>query len=139
MEILITKEAAEEFCKELDLRWKTKAGIAMKREIIMQVRDPLDLVQTGRFAGSFHIDEGGADNEVAVFSTAPYSIFLEFGNYEYYDMYGMGIDSFPFRPDKKKKDMTATEKLGYPKGMQPFAMFRRSITPFLKHLKEVFN
>ena len=62
-------------------------------------------------------------NQLLIENTQDYMMYLEFGTYAYYDMYG--TDSHPKTPDPKKKDMPYAMRKLFPKGMQPFAFQRK--------------
>jgi len=64
-------------------------------------------------------------NQLLIENTQDYMMYLEFGTYAYYDMYG--TDSHPETPDPKKKDMPYAMRKLFPKGMQPFAIIRRVV------------
>lgn len=63
-------------------------------------------------------------NSIEVFSDVPYAVYLEYGTFDFWKHYG--LTSFPDVPIKKK-DLTAKEREGLPKGMAPFAIFRRAL------------
>jgi hypothetical protein len=98
----------------------TGVGLMVEREVVSEV-NKMRLVDTGKFKGS--IVSEVQDGELVISSTAPYAVYLEYGTYDYWQRFGIG--SFPDSPDPKKKDMKASERKSYPKGMQPFAPFRR--------------
>jgi hypothetical protein len=65
-------------------------------------------------------------DEIVIWSDAPYAIYLEFGTYAYWQFYG--VKSFPdpgYPAIPKKKELSAEERKKLPKGMQPFAFYRR--------------
>ena len=56
-------------------------------------------------------------------NTQKYAEYLEFGTYEF----GLAFskETFPPSPFPKKKDIPSKAREAFPKGMQPFAVFRR--------------
>lgn len=78
------------------------------------------LVDTGTFKIRNKAKE--VNGEVVITNTAPHAVYLEYGTLEYWNRYGLERFS-DFH--KKKKDMSAKEKETYPRGMQPFAPYRR--------------
>lgn len=105
-------------------------GIQVESEITRQI-DFMRLVDTGNFKQSTHFEV--KENELIITNTAPYAAYLEWGTYDYFRKFGE--ETFPTVPDPKKKDIKGTfssttskktlTKKGLPKGMQPFAAFRR--------------
>ena len=95
-------------------------GIQVENEIIGQINS-MRLVDTGRFKGS--ITSGVSNGELVITSTVPYAVYLEYGTYAYWQSYG--LTNFPKTPDPKKKDISRVAASKLPKGMQPFAPFRR--------------
>lgn len=70
-----------------------------------------------------HVVESG---ELVVTSSAPYAVYLEYGTYDYWKIFGATSYPEPGYPSiPKKKELTRKQREGMPKGMQPFAMFRR--------------
>lgn len=97
---------------------------AIAAQIVPAIREEIrrmKLVDSSDFWQS--IDFEVQDDGVLIYSTAPYAIYLEYGTYAYYVKYG--VDNFPEKGDPKKKDLAPKDRKKYPKGMQPFAPFRR--------------
>ena len=97
-------------------------GFQLENEIRRQI-DDMKLVETGKFrTGITHTVEG---NELILTSTAPYAAYLEYGTMEYFRKFGM--DRFPNKPVPKKKNMSREKARKLPKGIAPFAPFRRTL------------
>jgi len=97
-------------------------GVQVEVAINKQVND-MRLVDTGTFKGRTRFSVKG--NELNIMNDAPYAIYLEYGTYDYWKAFG--LNRFPITPDPKKKDISAAARKRLPKGMQPFAPFRRVI------------
>lgn len=76
------------------------------------------------------------NGELVLTNTEPYAIYLEYGTYSYWSKHG--LSSFPETPDPKKKDITRKQASKLPKGMQPFAPYRRVLWNE-KKMKQVIN
>lgn len=63
------------------------------------------------------------DGKIVVSSDAAYGAYLEYGTYEF--GFSFSEDSWPTHPFPKKKDISWSARQGFPRGMQPFAPFRR--------------
>lgn len=78
---------------------KILKGIGFQTENEMRnMTDRMALVDTGEYKRSFHSEvktEG-----LIITNTAPHAIYLEYGTYEYFDIYG--LDDFPTTMDPKK-------------------------------------
>lgn len=96
-----------------------RIGNDIKNAVVDQV-DALGLVDTGRFISS--IDFTVEDGTLTVFSDAPYAAALEFGTMDFGAQFSE--DTFPNRP-VKKKNLSETRARNLPRGMNPFAPFRR--------------
>jgi len=97
-------------------------GFQLSSEIRKQI-DSMSLVKTGRFrTGISHSVNG---NELTLTSNAPYAVYLEYGTYDYWKSYG--LERFHDKPVPKKKDMSRKAAQKLPKGMAPFAPFRRTM------------
>jgi len=101
-------------------------GLETVREIQKEIKK-MRLVDKGQFrAGVVSEVQNG---ELVLTNTAvtedgvAYGVYLEYGTYEYW--YSYGRNNFPETPHPKKRDMSKSEKQGYPMGMQPFAPYRR--------------
>jgi hypothetical protein len=95
-------------------------GFQVEEEVLREI-DKMKLVDTGSLRTSLVTDVKKRVLEVG--STVPYAPYLEYGTLSYFDRFGSS--GFPKVPDPKKKDMSPQEREKFPKGMQPFAMFRR--------------
>ena len=65
---------------------------------------------------------------VRLYSDVPYAVYLEYGTYSYWMEFGENrfpdpVNGGLYHP--KKKDMPPAYRKMFPKGMQPFAPFRR--------------
>lgn len=106
----------DEFAKKL----MEGIGFQVESEITKEI-NKLGLVDTGTFKER---TSSKADSEgVTIDNNAPHAAYLEYGTYEYFNIYG--LDRFPSTPDPKKKSLPPEARKGFPKGMQPFAPFRR--------------
>jgi hypothetical protein len=97
-------------------------GFQAHNEIVKLI-DRMGLVDTGNFRTSLTQEVDG--NSLVLGSTAPYAPYLEYGTFNYFDRFG--IESFPSTTDPKKKDLKPKQRENFPKGMQPFAVFRRTL------------
>ena len=81
----------------------------------------MDLIDSGQFLQQwFSTYKNG---ELTIENGQEYMIYLEYGTYAYWNQYGS--ENFPGTPDPKKKDLPASLRKNYPKGMQPFAFIRK--------------
>ena len=110
-----------------------KIGFQLEKKIREKARD-MRLVDSGRFIQSIYSEVG--NEELYVGTGVFYGNYLEYGTLGYWQRYGLG--NFPTKPDPKKKNMSESQKAGYPKGMQPFAPFRRVLYN-KKIMTEVIN
>ncbi len=97
-------------------------GIQVEKAIIQKI-DNFRLVDTGRFKQSIRFDVSGS--ELTLTNTAPYAGALEFGTFDYRKQFG--ADNFPATPDPKKKNLSRKAAKAFPKGGQPFAVYRRTL------------
>jgi hypothetical protein len=97
-------------------------GFQLSSEIRKEI-DSMSLVQSGLLRMS--LDHEVKGNELTVTSGAPYAVYLEYGTYDFWKKFG--TNSFPPKPVPKKKDMTRKQASKLPKGMAPFAPFRRTL------------
>ncbi|QDP57906.1 MAG: hypothetical protein Unbinned1693contig1002_50 [Prokaryotic dsDNA virus sp.] len=95
-------------------------GFQVESEIVKQI-NALRLVDTGEYKRGVHSEV--QKGELIITNTAPYAIYLEYGTYEYWQRFKTG--SFPQTAHPKKKDLPRKERHKLPKGMQPFAVYRR--------------
>lgn len=95
-------------------------GFQAENEIRREI-DKMQLVDTGSLRTSLTVDVDG--NTLEIGSTVPYAPYLEYGTFDYFQRFGLG--SFPRSPIPKKKTLSAEDREGLPRGMAPFAMFRR--------------
>lgn len=109
----------------------------LQNEVQLQI-DNMELVDTGQFINSLQssVDEVGDNVELTLTSTVPYAVYLEYGTYDYWKAYG--LRGFPKFKIPKKKNLSKEEAKQFPKGMQPFAPFRRGLDITLPKIKEVF-
>jgi hypothetical protein len=98
----------------------TAVGFQVENEIINQI-NTMRLVDTGHFKQS--ITSEVQNGELIITSTAPYAPYLEYGTFDYWSVYG--LQGFPKTPEPKKKNISRKAAKKLPKGMQPFAPFRR--------------
>ncbi len=97
-------------------------GFQAESEMITSVNN-MRLVDTGRFKSSFSLNV--QDSALTITNSAPYASYLEYGTYDYWRRFGK--ESYPETPDPKKKDISRKAASALPKGMQPFAVFRRTL------------
>ena len=97
----------------------TAMGLQIEDEIVKQINS-LRLVDTGKFKGS--IKSVVQNGELIITSNAPYAAKLEYGTMAYAKQFS---DSYPTPPHTKKKFLSKKARDSLPKGMQPFAPFRR--------------
>ena len=95
-------------------------GFQVVAEIQNQIKK-MTLIDTSEYWQS--IDSEVENGELIVFSTVPYAPYLEYGTLQYWNIYG--LQKFPSKPHPKKKDLSSERRKDYPRGMQPFAPFRR--------------
>lgn len=95
-------------------------GFQMVNEIQAQIKK-MALIDTSEYWQS--IDSEIDSGDLVIFSTVPYAPYLEYGTLQYWNIYGLG--NFPSKPHPKKKNLKPEQRKHYPKGMQPFAPFRR--------------
>ena len=103
-----------------------KAMTILGELIINKIKDNIrlmELIDEGRLLQGWLARWDGQNLHID--NTQKYMVYLEFGTYGYWNIYG--LKGFPEKPLKKKRDMTKAEKEAEPKGMQPFAMQRRVI------------
>jgi hypothetical protein len=98
----------------------TAIGLQVEDAIVGQIND-MRLVDTGNFKNS--IKSIVQNGELIITSTAPYAQYLEYGTFAYWNQFGK--ESFPATMDPKKKNLSRKAAKSLPKGMQPFAPFRR--------------
>jgi len=81
------------------------------------------LVESGAYLqGWFSKVSSGS---LVIENTQPYALYLEYGTYEYHNIFG--DEDFPEVTQPKKKDLKqfGISTAGLPKGIQPFAPVRR--------------
>lgn len=113
---------------EIDDKWKREFKEALGRELVSVFAEVIrrhQLYGTGELLSKLGFKFEG-DNLI-IYNTADYAIYLEFGTYEYWKEYRENKFPTSFIPKKKELTGEQIEKLGLPKGMQPFAIFRRVI------------
>lgn len=114
--VTISAKQLEQFGKRINFAISEQIAQGVRREI-----EKMNLIDTSEFWQSIQIYPDGS----GVFSDDPKAVFLEYGTMEYWQQYGLNTYTDPVHP--KKKDMSNSEKKTYPKGMQPFAPFRRVV------------
>jgi len=101
-----------------------KLGFLVGNELLNEIQDEalkMRLFDSGRYVRGMRFEQEG---ENLVFSNdAPYAPFLEYGTLEFGGSYSE--DSWPVPPFSKKKDLSRRERERFPRGMQPFAPYRR--------------
>jgi hypothetical protein len=118
----------EEFKKELKeylIKSFEIASIKIENEILDQIT-AMGLVDNGTLKGrgyKFNVITSDSSINIELETGVDYTAYLEYGTYEYFNIFG--LSGFPEKPHPKKKDMTEKERLKFPKGMQPFAPLRR--------------
>ena len=65
------------------------------------------------------------DGSIIIQNTTKHSDYLEFGTFGYWDK--NGLDNFTDPSDPKKRDLSSSAKLSFPKGMQSFAPLRKVV------------
>ena len=81
----------------------------------------IDLIQKGDFLQGWFSKWTG--NTLFIENMRKYALYLEYGTYAYFDIYGEDSYTEPVHP--KKRDMSPQMKRSFPRGMQPFAPVRR--------------
>jgi len=112
-----------EFEEELQEYFNKKLWI-FGQLIVNEIQDLIEeipLFVNGDFWRSIHsyVDGEGLHIDDGVF----YGIYLEYGTYAYWDMFGE--ENFNKLLHPKKSQMSKQFSKMFPKGMQPFAPFRR--------------
>lgn len=111
---------------DIDQDWY-EARIQLLGELIIgevkkKIRQ-LDLIDTTDYLQGWTVELQG--NTLVFDNTEEYALYLEYGTYEYADLYGES--SWPVPADPKKKNISAEAAQSLPRGMQPFAPFRRVV------------
>jgi len=106
--------------KEFQKKLLLAVGFQVEAEINNQINS-MRLVDTGTFKSRTKAEV--VNGELIITNSAPYAKYLEYGTLEYFRKFGK--ESFPTTPDPKKKDMRPIQRKAFPRGMQPFAPFRR--------------
>lgn len=110
--------------EEFQKKFLSAIGFQLTSEIRKQV-DKMNLIGSTRQLrlGTDFVVNG---NELTMTSSAPYAVYIEYGTYDYWKSYGQHSFPDPGYPTiPKKKELTPQQRKGMPKGMQPFAPFRR--------------
>ena len=111
-------------------------AIQIQEEIQNKAED-MGLFVTGEVINNYLAFAEG--DEIIITNTGPtvstkhgelsIALLLEYGTLDYWKTFG--VDNFPARPDRKKKDMTPKQREQFrkagKKGMQPFAIVRRTL------------
>jgi hypothetical protein len=98
----------------------TVVGFQVEDEIIKKIGE-MKLVDTGKYKQG--VTSEVVNGELIITNTAPYAVYLEYGTYDYWQSFG--LETFPAALDPKKKDIKRAAAKKLPKGMQPFAPYRR--------------
>jgi hypothetical protein len=109
---------------EFQKKFLSAIGFQLQSEIRKQV-DRMNLIGSTRQLrlGTDFIVQG---NELTMTSSAPHAVYIEYGTYDYWEQYGQSSFPDPGYPTiPKKKELKPSQRRGMPKGMQPFAPFRR--------------
>jgi len=114
--------------------WKAellgKIALFVEAEIENNV-ERMGLVGQGKsgpnLSGSYIARE--ENGEIFITSTAAHAIYLEYGTFQYWQLFGEGSFPDPGYPNfhPKKKELPAKEAKQFPRGMQPFSPIRRVI------------
>lgn len=135
--VLENPEQVEQEFRKLLRKKLAAVGFVLEGAVIDQI-DNMGLVNTGHFRSSVHsYVEDGTRPAVVVESAAKYATYLEYGTFSYFDIFGS--DKFPKTPHPKKKNMGAQQRRNFPKGMQPFAPFRRGILTAIPKIAQVLG
>ena len=138
MNIEITN--AKEFEQEVQEYFNKKLN-AIGFLVVNEIQDliqQIPLFRTGDFWRGIHsyVEDGA----LLIEDSVNYGKYLEYGTYAYWDNYG--LNNFPSVFHPKKMDMDTEMKKAFPKGMQPFAPFRRVLyneTKMKNILSKVFK
>jgi hypothetical protein len=105
--------------EDLDIRLKILAELIVNA-IKQNIRD-MGLIQGGQYLQGWvtEVKDGG----IVIENTIEHSDYLEFGTFGYWEKHG--LDSFTDPSDPKKKDISPSQRLKFPKGMQAFAPVRK--------------
>ena len=98
-------------------------GAELEAEVLKEV-DKMRLIGTGALRTGFSYEVKG--DSVILSNSEPYAAYLEYGTFSYWNKFG--LDNFPipgYPSIPKKKELKLKQRQGLPKGMQPFAFFRR--------------
>ncbi|MHA1168700.1 MAG: HK97 gp10 family phage protein [Candidatus Hodarchaeales archaeon] len=114
---IISKSLKEKIVRKILFAWGSLIVIEIQRMI-----EEIPLKDGSEFWQGIHhwVDD---DLVLNIASNVEYAKYLEYGTYTYFKISGLG--SFPEQITAKKKDLSRKERKGLPKGMQPFAPFRR--------------
>lgn len=99
-------------------------GAQVTRAIVQNIKD-LQLIDTSQFFQS--IKYKVRDDTVIISSDVLYAYFLEYGTLEFGERFSKSTKTGWPEPAIKKKDMSKDLRAQYPRGMAPFAPFRRTI------------
>jgi hypothetical protein len=105
--------------------FKKKLLNAIAFQIVIEVQKnikDMNLIKSSNLWQSIQ-SAPATEDSVEIFSDTKYASYLEFGTLEYFEIYG--LDRFKATLDPKKKDLSSAERLKFPAGCQPFAIFRR--------------
>jgi len=107
--------------EEIDMRLKI-LGELIVQEVKKLIRE-MKLIDTTLYLQGWITS---VKNGVLVIENrTEYSIYLEYGTYDYWQKHGLTSYTDPTHP--KKKDMSYKERQNYPKGMQAFAPVRKVV------------
>ena len=96
---------------------------ALGQLIVAEIQDTistLGLVDTNLYRST--VDYKIEDDALVITNNAEYAMHLEFGTEEYFQLEG---DKWSRTADPKKKGLKSRERKQFPKGMQPFAPYRK--------------
>ena len=112
-----------------------------KQELLFLIKESLvneiqrEAMKLGLFDGGNYVRgiRGEIEGDTITFTNdTPYAVYLEYGTYEFGEQYSE--ETWPASPFPKKKDLSPQERGGFPRGMQPFAAYRKIL-----YLQERFD
>ena len=115
---------------EVEAKLFDSMGAQVQKSVVDTIKE-LNLIDTSQFIQSIKFMRD--DKGVVISSDVYYSYFLEYGTLEFGERFT--ADSFPDLP-VKKKILPANLRTQFPRGMNPFAPFRRTI--YNRRIMEVF-
>jgi hypothetical protein len=115
---------------EVEAKLLDSMGAQVQKSVVDTIKE-LNLIDTSQFFQSIKFMRD--DNGVVISSDVYYSYFLEYGTLEFGERFTS--DSFPDLP-VKKKILPSDLRKQFPRGMNPFAPFRRTI--YNRRIMETF-